>query len=252
MFSLWSNIDYSDIFFSGGDKSMKKLGILGGMGPLATCDLFRKVVENTRAGCDNEHIHIIIDNNSAIPDRTAAILKDGKDPLPEMKASLRRLTEAGADVVIMGCNTAHYFYDALAENCQVERLNMLYETMAFLKSQGIKKSGLLASSGTVESGIYARAAEVYGVELIVPQGDEQEAVMGVIYDGVKAGVRDYDASKFKAVVKSLMDKGAETMILGCTELPLAIDMYKLDFPAADPTLILAKAAIKACGYETKD
>lgn len=230
---------------------MKKLGILGGMGPLATCDLFKKVVENTQAGCDNDHIHIIIDNNSAIPDRTAAILRGGKDPLPEMKASLRRLTEAGADIVIMGCNTAHYFYDALGEDCRVERLNMLYETMAYLKEQGIKKAGLLASSGTVESGIYARAAEKYGVELLTPAGEAQEAVMGVIYDGVKAGMTDYDTSGFKAVVAKLSAMGAETMILGCTELPLAMDMYKLDFPAADPTLILARAAIKACGYKTK-
>ena len=230
---------------------MKKLGILGGMGPLATCDLFRKVVENTRAACDNDHIHIIIDNNSAIPDRTAAILKGGDDPLPQMKASLQRLTDAGADVVIMGCNTAHYFYDALGEGCTVERLNMLYETMAYLKKQGIKKAGLLASSGTVESGIYARAAEKYGIKLVVPEGEAQEAVMGVIYDGVKAGVTDYDTNRFKTVVADLMTKGAETMILGCTELPLAMEMYSLNFPAADPTLILARAAIVACGYEVK-
>ena len=230
---------------------MKKLGILGGMGPLATCDLFKKVVENTRAGCDNDHIHIIIDNNSAIPDRTAAILKGGADPLPQMRASLKRLTEAGADVIIMGCNTAHYFYDALGENCTVERLNMLYETMAYLKAQGIKKAGLLASSGTVESGIYARAAEKYGIELITPESKAQEAVMGVIYDGVKAGVADYETAEFKAVVADLTAKGAEIMILGCTELPLAMEMYHLDFPAADPTLILARAAIVACGYEVK-
>jgi len=230
---------------------MKKLGILGGMGPLATCDLFRKVVENTRAGCDNDHIHIIIDNNSAIPDRTAAILNGGADPLPQMRASLQRLTDAGADVVIMGCNTAHYFYDALGECCTVERLNMLYETMAYLKAQGIKKAGLLASSGTVQSGIYAKAAEKYGIELLTPQDEAQEAVMGVIYDGVKAGVADYDTTTFKAVVSNLTKAGAETMILGCTELPLAMEMYGLDFPSADPTLILARAAIVACGYELK-
>jgi len=230
---------------------MKKLGILGGMGPLATCDLFRKVVENTRAGCDNDHIHIIIDNNSAIPDRTAAILNGGADPLPQMRASLQRLTDAGADVVIMGCNTAHYFYDALGECCTVERLNMLYETMAYLKAQGIKKAGLLASSGTVQSGIYAKAAEKYGIELLTPQDEAQEAVMGVIYDGVKAGVTDYDTTTFKAVVSNLTKAGAETMILGCTELPLAMEMYGLDFPSADPTLILARAAIVACGYELK-
>lgn len=230
---------------------MKKLGILGGMGPLATCDLFKKVVENTRAGCDNDHIHIIIDNNSAIPDRTAAILRGGADPLPQMRESLQRLTAAGADVVIMGCNTAHYFYDALGEGCKLERLNMLYETMAYLKAKGIKKAGLLASSGTVESGIYAKAAEKYGIELLTPVGEAQEAVMGVIYAGVKAGVADYDTAAFKAVVADLTEKGAETMILGCTELPLAMEMYSLNFPAADPTLILAKAAIVACGYEVK-
>lgn len=230
---------------------MKKLGIIGGMGPLATCDLFRKVVENTAADSDREHIHIIIDNNSAIPDRTAAILRGGENPLPKMRESLSRLTEAGADVVIMGCNTAHYFYDALGEDCKVERLNMLYETMAYLKSNGIKKAGLLASSGTVESGIYDRAAEKYGIDLVCPFGEEQNAVMGVIYDGVKAGKSDYDTAEFCKAVETLLSKGAETLILGCTELPLAMDMYSLSFPAVDPTLILAKAAIIACGYKVK-
>lgn len=230
---------------------MKKLGILGGMGPLATCDLFKKIVENTAANSDGEHIHIIIDNNTSIPDRTAAILRGGADPLPQMRESLKRLTDAGADVVIMGCNTAHYFYDALGEDCRVQRLNMLYETMSFLKAQGIKKAGLLASSGTVESGIYACAAKKYGIELVCPVGSEQDAVMGVIYDGVKAGKCDYNTADFCKTVNTLLSNGAETLILGCTELPLAMDMYSLSFPAVDPTLILAKAAITACGYKVK-
>ena len=155
---------------------MKKLGILGGMGPLATCDLFKKVVENTRADCDNAHIHVIIDNNSAIPDRTAAILKGGADPLPRMRESLQRLTEAGAEVVIMGCNTAHYFYDPLQENCTVEFLHMPRETMAYLKAKGIKKAGLLATSGTIQSGIYHKAAEDFGISLAVPTGEALKAV----------------------------------------------------------------------------
>lgn len=230
---------------------MKKLGIIGGMGPLATCDLFKKIVENTAANNDREHIHIIIDNNSSIPDRTAAILNNGENPLPQMKESLKRLTDAGAEVIIMGCNTAHFFYDALGEDCKVERLNMLFETMSYLKTNGIKKAGLLASSGTVESGIYANAAEKFGIELICPVGEEQEAVMGVIYDGVKAGKTDYNTAEFCKTVESLLSNGAETLILGCTELPLAIDFYSLSFPSVDPTLILAKAAIKACGYEVK-
>ena len=123
--------------------------------------------------------------------------------------------------------------------------------MAYLKANGIKKAGLLATSGTILSGIYHKAAQDYGISLVTPSGAALDAVMGVIYDGVKAGVTNYDTTAFKSAVQSLFDEGAETMILGCTELSLVPDLYHLNFPATDPTLILAQAAIRACGYECK-
>ena len=106
----------------------KTIGILGGMGPLATADLFRKIVLMTRAGCDNEHIRIYIDNNCRIPDRTAAILQGGADPVPEMSDALRHLEACGADCIIMPCNTAHYFLPRLQSQTKIPFLSMLEAT----------------------------------------------------------------------------------------------------------------------------
>lgn len=107
------------------NEEKKILGILGGMGPLATADLYKKIVLLTQADHDNAHIHTIIDSDTGIADRTAAILAGGKDPLPEMLAARDRLIRAGAQCLIMPCNTAHYFLDALKKDCPVPFLNML-------------------------------------------------------------------------------------------------------------------------------
>ena len=123
----------------------KTIGIVGGMGPLATSDLFRKIVEITDAASDQEHVRVCIDNNTEIPDRTAAILKGGEDPVPEMVKSAVRLQGMGADVLIMPCNTAHYFYDRLTPFVDTPFLNMIEETAKEIKRRGIKKAGLLAT-----------------------------------------------------------------------------------------------------------
>ena len=95
------------------------IGIVGGMGPLATCDLFRKIIDVTEAGSDQEHVRVVIDSNTEIPDRTAAILAGGKDPVPELRKSASYLVSIGADLLIMPCNTAHYFYDQVAPAVEV-------------------------------------------------------------------------------------------------------------------------------------
>ena len=109
------------------------IGIVGGMGPLATCDLFRKIIEVTEAGSDQEHVRVVIDSNTEIPDRTAAILAGGKDPVPELRKSASHLVSIGADLLIMPCNTAHYFYDQVAPTVEVPFLHMIRETAACLK-----------------------------------------------------------------------------------------------------------------------
>ncbi len=225
----------------------KTIGILGGMGPLATCDLFRKIVEIEEASCDQDHVRVIADSNTNIPDRTAAILRGGKDPLPEMCKSAELLMQAGAEVIIMPCNTAHHFYAPIVERTGANLLHMPRETAKMLREAGIDAAGLLATDGTIQSGVYEKALQEYGVRQLTPSAEKQASVMGVIYDGVKAGKYDYPTDGFLAAVEELRAAGAQTLILGCTELPLAYSMYDLHFAHIDPTLVLAVRAVEAAG-----
>ena len=236
--------------FSMSDK--KVIGILGGMGPLATADLFQKITLHTAASCDQDHPRVCIDSNTNISDRTAALLHGGADPVPEMVKSAQRLESIGADLLIMPCNTAHNFYDAVASSVSIPVLHMIAITRDALKSRGVKCAGLLATDGTVQTGIYQRTFEGSGVELITPDNTEdQSAVMDIIYNGVKAGDLTHDATAFRAACEHLLARGAEVLILGCTELPPAFDIYHLDYPNVDPTLELALAAVRAAGCQTK-
>ena len=231
----------------------KTIGILGGMGPLATADLFRKIVTMTRAGCDNDHIRIYIDDNASIPDRTAAILSGGKDPTPIMADSLKKLEACGADCIIMPCNTAHYFLPRLQAMTEVPFLSMLEATAkTCAKTFPGKTAAILATKGTLATGLYEEALKAQGVAYLVPNADEQDALMRVIYEGVKADAapETYRAD-MEGVMETLAARGADYFILGCTELPVAADLLGLTQPMIDPTTELAKAAITFCGYELK-
>ena len=229
----------------------KVIGILGGMGPLATADLFRKITEHTAAACDQDHPRVCIDSNTNIADRTAALLHGGADPVPEMVKSAQRLASIGAELLIMPCNTAHNFYDAVAASVSIPVLHMIAITRDALKARGVKCAGLLATDGTVQTGIYQRTFGGSGIELVTPDDADQAAVMDIIYNGVKAGDPAHDAAAFRAACEHLLARGADVLILGCTELPPAFDIYHLDYPNIDPTLELALAAIRAAGCETK-
>lgn len=229
----------------------KTIGILGGMGPLATVDLFRKITVHTDAKSDQEHPRVVIDSNTDIADRTEALLHGGADPTPEMIKSAQHLERIGADVLIMPCNTAHCFYDAVAASVSVPMLHMIALTCDALRERGVKRAGLLATDGTVRTGIYQRAFADSGIALLTPEGDDQAAVMDVIYDGVKSGDLAYDTAAFRRACEGLLSRGAETLILGCTELPLAFELYHLDYPAVDPTLELALGALRAAGCKIR-
>ncbi len=227
------------------EKSKKIIGIIGGMGPLATCDLFKKIIEKTKnAKCDQEYIHVCIDCNTNIPDRTEAILNGGKNPVPEMVKSGILLESMGANVLVMPCNTAHYFYDKITPFLNIPLLNMPEETAKKLKQKDVKKVGLLATDGTIKSNVYHRALEKYGIEALTPSAAQQKSVMDIIYNGVKAGNQNIDLTDFYAAIDSLLKKGAELLILGCTELPVAFDIFHIDRPVIDATSVLAEAAVR--------
>ena len=228
---------------------MKTIGILGGMGPLATADLFRKIVIFTPAACDNDHIRIYVDSNSRIPDRTAALLHGGADPVPEMLSALRNLEACGADCIIMPCNTAHAFLPSLRAETDIPILDML-QIAAGVCAQRYpgKTAAVLATTGTLQTGLYAHALEAAGVPFIYPDEAGQQTLMHLIYDVVKPW-RPIPTEKpvWSALLDSLRARGADYFILGCTELPVLSGILEVEGPFVDPTDELARAAIHFCG-----
>ena len=225
----------------------KIIGILGGMGPEATGDLFLKIIKATPAKRDQNHLRIIIDNNPKIPERTSAILGKGKSPLKQLQETLHNLEKAGAEVIAMPCNTAHYYYNELQASANVPIINMISETVAHIYQNfpNIKKVGLLATTGTVKSRIYHKAITKMGV--ITPDDSEQEIVMDAIYgeQGIKAGfTQGKSRNALLEVAKGLINRGAEAIIIGCTEVSLVLTQEDLPVPLIDALQVLAEAVIR--------
>lgn len=232
----------------------KSIGILGGMGPLATADLLIKITTATKASCDNEHIRVYIDSNAAIPDRTAAILQGGPDPVPEMLSALRNLEKCGADCVVMACNTAHYFLPRLRAETQTPILDMLAITAERCAERYPgKRAAILATAGTLATGIYDRALEAAGVPFLLPDQEERRWLMHLIYDVVKAAApMQPEEEAWSRLLDGLRRRGADYFLLACTELPIAANTLSDEGPFVDPTLELARAAVRFCGYTVKD
>jgi len=224
----------------------KIIGILGGMGPEATIDLFYKIIKFTPAEKDQEHLRIIIDNNPKIPDRTAAILGKGEDPLPALQKTAQNLEKAGADFVVIPCNTAHYFLSSIQESVNIPVLNMIEQTAKETKKRipQIKKVGLLASIGVYKSEIYHQHFKKFYIEVISPEEKDKEEIMKVIYT-IKAGDLSKRVKKnILKITQKLIDKGAEAIIAGCTEIPLILKEGDVSVPLIDPTQILARVAVQ--------
>ena len=225
------------------------IGILGGMGPLATADLFTKIVKLPDAKSDGEHIRVYMDNNPRIPDRTRAILHGGDDPLPEMQSALANLVQCQPSCIVVPCNTAHFFLDRLRSQTDVPILDMLKLTAEkCARDFAGKTAGIWATSGTIQTGLYSRALESAGVPYILPDEDEQKVLMDLIYR-VKSGEVLHDKSPIEGLMRSMAK--ADYFILGCTELPLVISQLNPDGDFVDPTEVLARSAIEFCGYKTK-
>lgn len=222
----------------------KSLGIIGGMGPLATIDLMHKIVALSDVKTDQEHIHIYVDSNPNIADRSKAIAGLGPSPLPELILSGKKLQTMGADALLMPCNTAHYYYDTICDALKIPLIHMPRVTVQALDDKGIRRAGLLATDGTLTSRVYHQELEAQGVEILLPTAEGQRAVMSLIYDCVKANDKNYDITDFLSVIDGMMEQGAEILILGCTELPIAFEQYGLDYPVVNATEELAKAGIR--------
>jgi aspartate racemase len=228
---------------------MKRCGIIGGMGPVATADLYRSITRHTRAGKDQNHLRIIIDSHPQIPDRTAAILSAGESPAPYLLESIEILQNAKVDFIICPCNTAHFFLRRMKTQIKVPFIDMIDETMKFLYDNNIAAAGLLSTAGTAKSGIYRESAEKFGIEIILPSEKEISAEMEAIggKEGIKAGFQFEKSKKNKTVfleiIENFRKKGIDAVIMGCTEIALCLEKEDTLMTLINPTDILAKTAI---------
>jgi aspartate racemase len=230
--------------------SEKIIGILGGMGPEATIDLFAKIVKGTTVKKDQDHLRILIDNNPKVPDRTLAIQKKGPSPLPQLIRSAKILQNAGVDFIVIPCVTAHYYYDSLQKSIGIPILHIVDETVKYIKKEfkGMGNIGLIATNGTIRTGLFQKAVSNKGIGLIFPTPALQEKwVMKAIYGkrGVKAtGPSEHSKRLILKASESLIKQGAQAIIAGCTEVPLVLKEGDLSVPVIDPISILAKAAVR--------
>lgn len=230
----------------------KTIGIIGGMGPAATVDLFNKIVSNTDAKTDQEHIHVLIDCNSGVPDRTDAILNGGKSPLPMIQESAKRLEKAGADFLIIACNTSHFYLEEIQSAVSIPIISMIEESAKHIKQCGYKTAIILGTEGSRQTGIYKKVYDQYKIKAVYPDEKLQQEVTEIIYKGVKADSRSWNVIKINSLIKSIEDKNNALTVLACTELPIAVEKFGMKGNFVDPSLVLAKAAICYAGYTIKD
>ncbi|WMJ22221.1 amino acid racemase [Paludicola sp. MB14-C6] len=229
----------------------KTLGVIGGVGPLSTAYFMEVLINKTDAQIDQEHIDMIVLNHTEIPDRTAFILgRSEENPAFMMKEDAKKLEAMGADIIVTPCNTAHYFYQELQDAVTVPFINMIDETAIFLKEQGVGCVGILATNGTIQTKLFQNALQNQQIEAICPSQQNQQYVMDIIYDNVKAN-QPVDLQKFKAVVNELRLQGCERVILGCTELSILKREYSLNNFYVDSLEVLVEKAITACGKKVK-
>lgn len=216
------------------------------MGPKSTVDLFCKIINATPAIKDQDHLRIIIDNNPKIPDRTAAIISGEVSPLEELLKTAKNLEKAGADFIIMPCNTAHYYYKELINSIEIPILNLIEITANALALRFPKPRtvGLLATTGTVTTKIYNKALEKVRINVLSPPPNLQKEVMKAIYRHVKAGKPEKSKKILLKVAKYLSKRGSELIICGCTEVTLALENETTPIPIIDPLQILAEKAIE--------
>lgn len=232
----------------------KAVGIIGGVGPLATVYFMEMVISMTDAKRDQDHINMIVLNHATIPDRTGFILGTSKeDPLPVMIEDAKKLAQAGADFIVIPCNTAHYFFEEIKKSVTIPMLNIVEETVSYAQSSisGLKRLGIMATSGTIESNTYQIACEKRGIDCVSPDPSGQDTVMRIIYDQVKAG-RDVDIAAFYHVAESLKERGCQGVILGCTELSVVKRDFHINQPEVIDSLeILAQRTIQFSGKQLK-
>lgn len=220
---------------------------------MATAYFMQLIISMTDAATDQEHIKTYVSANPTIPDRTGFLLhKPGaEDPRPIIIEEGKRLKESGAKVIAIPCVTAHAFHSDLVEGIGLKVVHAMEETANYLQKRGVKKVGILATDGTIQTGYFQRFLKEKGIEAVVPKAEDQALVMSIIYDEVKAGL-PVNMEYFYSVSAHLRDEGAEVILLGCTELSIIKRDHKMGPGYLDVLDVLAQASVRECGTLRKE
>ena len=219
-------------------------GVLGGMGPEATVDFMAKVIALTDADRDQDHVRMLVDHNPHVPNRQDAILGDGEDPGPALAEMASRLEAGGADFLVMPCNTAYVFEDAILRAVRIPLISIITESISVAAAGGAEAIGLLATDGCLQAGVYQRGIEAAGLRAVLPTEAEIADAMTLIKT-IKAGGHGPGTTAGMArLAAALVERGADAIIAGCTEIPLVIGDNDVSVPLVPSTDALAKKTVE--------
>jgi aspartate racemase len=223
----------------------RTVGVIGGMGPAATVRFMGRVLDLTPAACDQDHLRLIVDNNSSAPDSNAAIAGSGPSPAPVLAAMARGLQRAGAEILVMPCNTAHAFVGAILAVSDLPFIDLIEAAADEAAAQGASRVGVLAADGCLQAGLYQHAFAHRHLAPVLLEPRAQARFMTLIR-AIKAGERGPDVrEEMKRLTEELVGAGAQALVAGCTEIPLVLDPGDVGVPLTDSLDALARATIVA-------
>lgn len=222
------------------------VGVVGGLGPQATVELMQRVIRLVPAEDDRDHVRMIVDNNPKVPSRVDAVLGDGESPAEDLRSMAHELQSAGADFLVIPCNTAHLYYDDVANSVDIPVLDMLTLTRNRLEGT-TGKVGLLASTSILKTRLYERYFPDF--ELLVPDERSQECVMDAIFTVKRGDSGTIAISGAVEAAQQLVQHGAEAVVLGCTEFSIVREHFEVDTPVIDPLQVLAEAIVQIAKWE---
>lgn len=233
---------------------LKKLGVIGGMGPEATSFYYARVIARTVASTDQEHIDMVILSHATMPDRTKAILTGHKQEfLAAIEKDERDLEKLGVENIAIPCNTSHYFLKDIQAVTKVPVIDMVGESVRYVKEgyPDVKKIGIMGTDGTIQAGTYSRACDKYQIAACAPREDAQRLVMSLIYDDIKSG-RPGDRAKFDQAYEDLKEQGCDAVILACTEISVFKEYYPVPADCIDAMDVLVRESIIRSGAAYKE
>lgn len=230
----------------------KRLGVIGGLGPMATAYFMELLTRMSDAETDQDHMEVLIYSRPSIPDRTRYILGESEEsPLPDMVSAGETLREAGADLLAVPCVTAHYFHEDLERMLGIPVINGVADTVSCLLREKKNCAGIMGTDGTIRSGLLQNVLQTAGIRSIVPKESFQKKVMAMVYDEIKAG-RPVDMEKFRQVSEELFEEGAEVVLLACTELSLIRKEHTLAAGYLDILEVIARSAVERCHHVRRE